>query len=34
MSQAEHWINDRRTEWQRRLDRLGDFLDETETQDD
>ena len=29
MSQAEHWINDRRTEWQRRLDRLGDFLDQT-----
>ena len=33
MSQAEHWINDRRTEWQRRLDRLGDFLDETQDQD-
>ncbi len=33
MSQAEHWINDRRTEWQRRLDRLGDFLDETTIQD-
>ena len=29
MSQAEHWINDRRTQWQRRLDRLGDYLDDT-----
>jgi len=26
---AEQWINDRRTEWQRRLDRLGDYLDAT-----
>jgi DNA-binding transcriptional ArsR family regulator len=29
MSQAERWINDRRTQWQRRLDRLGDYLEET-----
>ena len=29
MSLAERWINDRRTEWERKLDRLGDFLDET-----
>ena len=28
MSQAERWINDRRTQWERRLDHLGDFLDE------
>lgn len=26
MSQAEKWINDRRIQWERRLDRLGDFL--------
>jgi DNA-binding transcriptional ArsR family regulator len=26
LSQAEQWINDRRIEWERRLDRLGDFL--------
>lgn len=26
---AESWIGDRRTLWERRLDRLGDFLDET-----
>jgi DNA-binding transcriptional ArsR family regulator len=29
MSRAEHWINDRRIQWERRLDRLGDFLEET-----
>jgi DNA-binding transcriptional ArsR family regulator len=29
MSQAEKWINDRRTQWERRLDRLGDFLEDT-----
>ena len=29
MSQAERWINDRRTHWERRLDRLGDFLEQT-----
>jgi DNA-binding transcriptional ArsR family regulator len=23
---AEHWISERRTLWERRLDRLGDFL--------
>ena len=26
---AERWIVERRTEWERRLDRLGDFLDAT-----
>jgi DNA-binding transcriptional ArsR family regulator len=26
MQQAEQWINDRRTGWIKRLDRLGDFL--------
>jgi DNA-binding transcriptional ArsR family regulator len=29
MSQAEQWINARRIEWQRRLDRLGDYLEQT-----
>jgi DNA-binding transcriptional ArsR family regulator len=27
LSLAEHWINARRTEWERRLDRLGDYLE-------
>jgi DNA-binding transcriptional ArsR family regulator len=26
---AERWIADRRTTWERRLDRLGDYLDNT-----
>ena len=26
---AEQWINERRQSWERRLDRLGDFLAET-----
>ena len=26
LSLAEHWINARRTEWEHRLDRLGDYL--------
>ena len=34
MSLAEQWINDRRTAWQRRLDRLGDFLEQTRNDDD
>jgi DNA-binding transcriptional ArsR family regulator len=29
MSTAERWINDRRIQWERRLDRLGDFLEQT-----
>jgi DNA-binding transcriptional ArsR family regulator len=29
LTQAEHWIADRRALWERRLDRLGQFLDET-----
>jgi DNA-binding transcriptional ArsR family regulator len=28
MRTAERWISDRRTFWERRLDRLGEFLDE------
>jgi DNA-binding transcriptional ArsR family regulator len=27
LSAAEQWINKRRTTWERRLDRLGEFLD-------
>jgi DNA-binding transcriptional ArsR family regulator len=30
LSLAEQWINDRRIGWERRLDRLGDFLAETD----
>jgi DNA-binding transcriptional ArsR family regulator len=30
LSAAEQWIADRRTEWERRLDRLGEFLAEEE----
>ena len=26
LSMAERWINDRRAQWERRLDRLGEFL--------
>src|SRR6202043_180243 len=26
LSMAEHWISERRTSWERRLDRLGDLL--------
>jgi len=29
LSLAEKWINDRRTSWERRFDRLGAFLAET-----
>ena len=31
---AEEWITERRTLWERRLDRLGDYLTETATNDD
>jgi DNA-binding transcriptional ArsR family regulator len=30
---AERWINERRNLWERRLDRLGAFLDETKPKD-
>ena len=33
MSLAERWINDRRIEWERKLDRLGDFLNDTKDQE-
>ena len=29
LSQAEHWIAERRQMWERNLDRLGAFLDQT-----
>ena len=34
MSEAEKWINDRRIQWERRLDRLGEFLAATEGDED
>ncbi|HJR55377.1 MAG TPA: metalloregulator ArsR/SmtB family transcription factor [Rhizomicrobium sp.] len=30
LSLAERWVSERRQVWERRLDRLGAFLDETE----
>lgn len=30
LSQAEQWISQRRATWVERLDRLGDFLDQTD----
>jgi DNA-binding transcriptional ArsR family regulator len=29
LGSAEHWISERRAGWERRLDRLGDYLAET-----
>lgn len=34
MCQAERWINDRRTAWERRLERLGDFLEQTKDEEE
>src|SRR5689334_24087602 len=34
LSQAERWINARRVEWEKRLDRLGDYLKTLETEGD
>lgn len=34
LSQAEQWINDRRQEWERRLDRLGTYLNTLEDEGD
>ena len=31
LSQAEHWVAERRQMWERSLDRLGAFLDQTKT---
>jgi DNA-binding transcriptional ArsR family regulator len=32
LTSAEQWISERRTRWERRLDRLGDYLAETGSQ--
>jgi DNA-binding transcriptional ArsR family regulator len=34
LSQAEHWINARRIEWEHRLDRLGEYLKTLENEGD
>jgi DNA-binding transcriptional ArsR family regulator len=34
LSAAEQWINKRRTTWERRLDRLGEYLDAQSEDDD
>jgi DNA-binding transcriptional ArsR family regulator len=34
LSSVERWISDRRTSWERRLDRLGEFLAETADHED
>jgi DNA-binding transcriptional ArsR family regulator len=34
LSRAEQWINDRRQQWERRLDRLGDYLETLENKGD
>jgi DNA-binding transcriptional ArsR family regulator len=34
LSQAEQWINARRVEWERRLDRLGEYLKTLESEGD
>src|SRR3954464_13414197 len=33
LSQAEHWVAERRAMWERNLDRLGAFLDQTKPPD-
>ena len=34
LSQAERWVAERRAMWERNLDRLGAFLDDTKPQDE
>ena len=34
LSAAEQWINDRRAEWEHRLDRLGDYLKQLQANGD
>jgi len=34
LSQAEQWVSERRQMWERSLDRLGAFLDETKPEDE
>ena len=33
LAEAERWITERRREWERRLDRLGDYLKTLESED-
>jgi hypothetical protein len=33
LTRAEQWIAERRALWERRLDRLGQFLEETKDED-
>jgi DNA-binding transcriptional ArsR family regulator len=33
LTRAEQWISERRSTWERRLDRLGDLLDEPSTEE-
>jgi DNA-binding transcriptional ArsR family regulator len=34
LSQAEKWVSERRQMWERNLDRLGAYLDETKTEEE
>jgi DNA-binding transcriptional ArsR family regulator len=34
LSQAERWIADRRDQWERKLDRLGEYLEATASEND
>jgi DNA-binding transcriptional ArsR family regulator len=34
LSRAEQWISERRASWERRLDRLGDYLAQTKDEPD
>jgi DNA-binding transcriptional ArsR family regulator len=34
LERAEQWINERRTQWERRLDRLGDYLARQATEEE
>jgi DNA-binding transcriptional ArsR family regulator len=34
LSQAEHWITERRQMWERHLDRLGEFLEQTKPEEE
>jgi hypothetical protein len=34
LSQAEQWVAERRQMWERNLDRLGAWLDETKAEDE
>jgi len=34
LSRAEQWLHDQRAEWERKLDRLGDYLDELQSKEE